>query len=419
MKNVLALLTPVVALTVSLTTVLLAASPATAAWDDGVAAFHAGRFAAAAAEFRAVVDASPEAPEGHYMLGLSLLRQKQPSSALEPLGRAVELRPGEAAYRLALAQAQLVAGASDDAVATLAAQDPAAVAAELRPTYGQLLARAATAGEPSEAAAAALERATAADPGSKPLWLARAHVARRLDRPAEAFAALAAAFELDSEDHELGRRAVRTAFAVAQDLDGDERRGRYLEGAKIAERLAAASPVPEHLLLAGEARLGAGDCAAARRWFEEAAAVDAADPLPHYYAGRCDLALGEPAAALGRFDAALWRAPGDELGGRIQAARGSALRHLERFGEAAAAYRRAGDEARAAEMDRLAEIHRDNQKWAAEKRRCEEKRRAIERELEEQDFLEGTEAWRRLLRDAERRLADCVPYLPSRPNLNE
>lgn len=391
---------------------LLAASPLAAAWDEGVAAFHAGRFREAAAEFREVVDRSPEAPEGHYMLGLSLLRQKRTSDALESLGRAVELRPEEAAYRLALAQAQLVAGKACDALATVAGLERSAMAAEQRTAFDQLLARAATGCDRTQDAAAALERALAAGgASSKPLWLAQALTARRLGRPAEELAALTAAFELDPGDAELGRQAVRTAFAAARDADGDDRRRRYLEGSGIAEALAASAPSPETLLLAGEARMGAQDYAAARRWFEQAAAPDGADPLPHYYAARCDLALGQADRALGALAAALERSPDADLEGRILAARGSALRRLEKFDAAAAAYRLAGDEGKAAEMEGLARIQRNNLDWQREKRRCEEKRREIERQLEENEYLEGTEAWRQLKRDADKKLASCQAYL--------
>lgn len=401
---------PFVTLSLALALVsVLAPAAAGADWDAGVAAFRAGRFGEAVAEFRTLVEQSPEAAAGHYMWGLSLLRQKQPGEALAPLGRALELEPEEISYRLTVAQAELEARRGEAALDTLRAQDPAALGADLRRPYGRLLARAATGSERPELAAAALRRALDADPESRELWRALAQVLRQMGETGETYAALAAAFALDPADVELGRSTVRAAFVAAREAEGDERRRWYREGAALARRLAVEEATAEHQILAGEALMGAGDYAAARPFFDAAAA--AGEALPRYYLGRCELALDRPAAALEVLDQALGAAPEADLAGRIHAARGVALHHLRRFDQAAAAYRRAADPARAAEMERLAQVQEGNKEWAADKARCEAKRRQVEAHLDDNRFLEGTQAWRDLERWAAGELAGCEAYL--------
>lgn len=397
----------------SLTLLLLltASSPGLAAWDDGVSAFQAGRYEEAADRFRAVVDGAPDAPQGHYMLGLSLLRLREPAAALEPLAKAVELQPASLDYRMALAQTQLKAGEPGAALATLAAQDPAAVTGPQRETFGQLLATAATRGGKAADALPVVAKALAADPRSKALWLARSQLDERLDRPQDSFEALVSAYELDPSDTALGQRAIQAAFTEAQAREDDARREWYRRAAAVATTLADAEPTPQHLRYAGEARMGLQDYSGALHWFERAAEVATADPLPHFYMARCALAQGDAETALGHLDAAIERSPETELTTEIWNARGSALRQLERFAKAAEAYRRAGNTVKIAEMEDLVERQKNNEAWEREKRRCEEKERTVRARLAENDFLEGTEAWRRLEKEAAEALADCRSYL--------
>jgi tetratricopeptide (TPR) repeat protein len=389
--------------------ILIAVSPAFASWEQGVSAFQAGRYQDAVSEFQLLVNANPVAPQGHYMLGLSLLQMREASAALGPLAKAVELEPANANYRLILAKSQLETGKADAALTTLAAQDPAAVPAAQKGDFAKLLAQSATQSGRSEQAATALQRAVAADAGSKPLWLASAQVAGQLQRPRQELDALAAAYALDTSDGELGRSAVKTAFAAARASEGSERKTWYERSSKVAVQLAGAAPTAQHQLLAGEAFLGVQDYAKARSWFEKAAASDPADPWPRFYLARC--ASEEPEEALQHLAAALERSPDAELTPQIHNARGAALRRLERFEDAKQAYGLARNTAQVAEMERLLEIKAGNDKWADEKRRCEEKQRLVQAQLEDNELLEGTAGWRQLQQDADAALADCRPYL--------
>ena len=405
-------------LTPSLTFLLLfaAAAPGFAAWDEGVSAFRSGRFDEAATAFRSVADASPNAPQGHYMLGLSLMRLGRSTAACEPLSKAVELQPESADYRMALAQGQLKVGSPGKALITLVAIDLATVDEAKRSALASLLAKAATHGKSDAKASVALSKALEVAPSSKPLWLARARVEERLGRSAEAFAALVAAYELDRKDTAVGQRAVRAAFALAESRNGDHRRQWYTKGATVAVALADTEPTPQNLRYAGLARMNLQDYDGALSWFGRAVDMDGEDATLYLHQARCLLAMEEVGAerartALKHLDAALALAPDDGLSGRIWTAQGSAFRHLERFADAIEAYDRAGNEVKVAEMEDLFERQKGNKIWDDEVRRCQKKQRAVHAVLAESDDLKGTAGWRKIEKDAADALAECQPYL--------
>ncbi len=386
----------------------LIASPLLATWEDGVAAFQAGRYDDAAAVFQSFVVGSPEAPEGHYMLGMSLLRQKRLNEALGPLGDALALGPDDARYRMTLGQALLQASKPADALDVLDAQDPAGVPATARASYHQLLAKAATSSGRDADAYASLGKALAADRSSKVLWLARGNLAGRLDRPGEAFAALNTAFELDPSDPEPARSAAYAALKAAQDPAAVDRKPEwYTKAAGVAERLASAFPAPDNLRLAGSASMGAREYQKALGYFESLLAEGGQDPLLHYDLGRCRQALGQSQEALDHFDAALERSPDDQLTRAVHSKRGTALRVLEDFAAAAEAFRLAGDAEAAKEMAGYAQNRLEVAKAKAD---CVEKRTTLEQLIVDSAGLEHTPEYRQLLEDLATVNSGCSSY---------
>ncbi len=386
----------------------LLAMPVLASWEDGVAAFRAGRYEDATAVFQSFVSGSPRASEGHYMLGLSLLRQKRLADALTPLGEALSLSEDDIRYRMTLAQALLKAGKPGDALDVLAAQDPATVADASRASFNQLLAKAAISSGRDGEALASLDKALAVDKGSKALWLARANLAGRAGRPQEAFSALTTAFTIDPSDPQPGIAAVHAALGVAQDpATGERKLEWYGKAAGVGNRLAAAFPTPENLRLAGSASMGAREYESAIGYFEKLLASDGQNPLLHYDVGRCRQALGQHREALGDFAAALDRSPDTELTARIHSKRGAALRALEEFAAAAAAFRLAGDAAAAAEMEGYAQ---NRQEWAAAKADCTEKLTGLEELLVSSQDIEHTPEYQDLQRELSSMRSACKPY---------
>jgi len=338
----------------------LAALPASADWKDAVALFQAGRYAEAAKEFEVIAAKRPKYPDAHYMLGSSLLKIDRAADAAAAFERAVALAEGEPRYRLALVQAHLVGGNVEQAMAGLAALDPAALPEELKPAYGQLLAIAADRTEKLAELLPTLERAAAALPDQRPLWIAagKAHETGG-DREA-ALAAFRRAIALDPADEAVAGHAVQLAWDAAKDAPSEEEGQRWQQTAvEVAEGLTAANKTLNSLLLAGEARSGAGDWEGARRWFDEAAALAPEDPLPRFYQARCAAGLGKEAEALRLLDEALGRKPKPDLARRAWDLKGYAFHKLGRFAEAAAAYRKAGDAEKAAPLEAAAAQARD------------------------------------------------------------
>jgi len=370
--------------------------PLAANWDAGVAAFQAGKYHDAVANFRHVVSRSPESPQGYYMLGLSLLQQRQAKVAIEPLLKAVELATGKAQYRLTLAHAQIKAHDSAAALNTLMVQDPAALPAQQLLSFNKLLARSAGDSDQYRLAKTALQRAIKKSPEEKNLHLALALLAAKNSRGAEEFAALAAAFQLDTSDTDLGRKAVHKAFGLAANAKGEERVVWYLKGAKRARQIKDPTAVAEVALLLGEAEMGSRNYAAARHSLRAAAAEDPGNPLPYFYLGQCALAETQAALALTHLNDALLRSPEASLANRTHAARGLALRYLERFEDAATAYREAGNAHKAAEMERLMAAKAQNAEWEKEKSRCLLRRQKLGELLSENQDLKGTDTWREL-----------------------
>jgi tetratricopeptide (TPR) repeat protein len=386
----------------------LLSAPLFASWEDGVAAFRAGRYEDAAAVFESFVSASPQAPEGYYMLGLSLMRQERLKDALGPLAEAVALAGNDVSYRLTLAQALLKAGKPADAFTALEAQDPAAVDKTSRASFNQLLAKAANGSGRDRAAFASIEKALAADGKSKALWLARANLAGRLDRPEDVFAARVAAFEIDPSDPEPGVLGVHAAMDLAQAPDaGDGKLEWYGKAAQLADRLTAAFPTPENLRLAAAANMGAHQYERSIGYLERDLATDGRDPLLHFDLGRCRQALGQNRQALDDFAAALERSPDAQLATAIQAKRGASLRALEEFDAAAAAYRQAGDAETAAEMAGYAKNRRE---YEAAKDDCVKKRKGLQEILASSEGLEHTPEYKEIQQDLATILDVCKSY---------
>jgi len=99
------------------------AVPSRADWQQGVTAFTAGDLATAAREFKTIVDAQPDWPGGHFMLGWTFLKQKRNQEALTHLRKAYDLNPADPNYQLRLGEAYVASGRYSDAVAFLAKID--------------------------------------------------------------------------------------------------------------------------------------------------------------------------------------------------------------------------------------------------------------------------------------------------------
>jgi tetratricopeptide (TPR) repeat protein len=330
-------------------------SVAHADWEDGVAAYQRGDFAAAEANFAEAVTSNPRYGGSHYMLGLCQERLGKIPEAVASLSKAVELAPDNAQYTIGLAQALNSNGQPDRAYELLTSMDPEGVDSELLTMRALVLAGTALKLGKVEDALHVVEQRVAEDPTNPSLHRAAGMALDRLGRPSDAFDAYARACELNPEDAASCRAAVNAALAVdAQGVSTAERAQIFDRSAELAAALATSSPTPEHLVLAGETSFRAARFDDAANWFEAAYSAGANDPMTLYYWGRSLGSSGQYEEALAKFSSALESGPDSSLAVRIN----SQLARLAecRFDlEAAARHHRiSGNEKRSEEMEALA-----------------------------------------------------------------
>ena len=71
-------------------------------WEAGVAAMQKKDFEGAVAAFQKVVESTPDAFQGHYMLGVTLGYVNRKEEALNHLRKAYDLNPNDLSIKLAL-----------------------------------------------------------------------------------------------------------------------------------------------------------------------------------------------------------------------------------------------------------------------------------------------------------------------------
>lgn len=378
----------------------LATAPAVATgWNDGVAAFQAGDWSRAESAFRAQTDSTPDHAASWFMLAQAQYRQEALDDAAASFHRAVELAPDEPSYALGWGRTELERGRAEAAVAILARHSPASVPDRIRRPYFQLLAAAVRRAERPEQAVGALERAVDEDPETAVLWTALGRAREAAGRLDDAWQAHQKAANISGSVEDL-RRLVD--FALRQKW--------YERAAEEAAKVAEESGAAEDFLRLGEAHLEAGQCENALPAFERAGELAPEDPYPAYYRGHCHLVLKDGESALAALNGALGLEPSPALGEKILVARGQALHLLKRYGDAARAYRLAGDDERAARMEKFAETAKDNEAWERAKRDCLDRLSKVVDLLEDSADLQGTPEYQRLEEDLRRLRRECSAY---------
>jgi len=335
---------------------LVAAAPlaAHADWEQGMAAFDAGDFDAAAVQFTQVILADPEAHEAYYMMGRCYSELGRRDEAVANLEKAISIEQDDAAYALALGRELLSDGQYRRAHSVLGGISKDAFGGSEQIVFGLLRVRAAIkSGHPEEAVEQAVELVQY-DPDRAAFHRALGAALDAAGRREEAIAELARAFELDPRDTGSAKAAVQRAASLARRSESEaERLGHYRVAAEIAEKLGEAVPDSANLILAGEMWLGAKDPDRALALFERAHAALPDDPLGLYYLGSCLAAADREDEAVERLTAALELEPGQETQTRVHALLGSLYAGRMELELAAEHWRAAGKETKAAEIERL------------------------------------------------------------------
>lgn len=368
---------------------LVVAGLAEAGWDEGVAAFQAGRYDTAAQEFQAVVEAQPEFAGGQFMLGQVLLKQKKNEAALQHLRKAYELDNGNVSYQMALAQGYLVNRRYSDTVQMLERIDPNKLPANKQEGYYQMLGAAAVATGDTGKALSTYKKIVEQNPNDADAWLKYGTLAYNARQVDTAIRALERAVQLDGNDPEKLTAYAQALVLKARNSQGPLKRSSYNKAVEVAERLVGRNASYDNLLFLGEVQLGAADYQAAVASLKRAAAKNASDWHPYYYMSQAHTLLSQYDAAATTAQTALDKVKTADDRRRIWDQIGFAHEKQKNYDQAIEAYMKANNQAgvqRVTENKRIAEENEQIEEENEKIRQMEEERKRLERELQE---LEG------------------------------
>lgn len=364
---------------------LTVAGSASAAWEDGVAAFKGGDYAKAAQEFQAIIDQQPDWPGAHYMLGQTLLKQNKSQEALAQLRKAYDLKPSDVSYQLALGKAYLSVRRYGDAAQLLSGIDAASLPKPQQAAMLQMLAVAYDKSGDSGRALQALANAAQIEPNNANIQYQYGSAALNNGDTATAVRALGKAAGLDSGD-----TAKQEAYIKALIRSGRETRQSgakaqaYSKAVDTGKKLVANDGSFDNLLLLGEAQLGATAYSDAAVTLQKAAAKKPNDWLPLYYIGQAHTATGQYGSAVTALGQALTKVGASADKARINRQLGFVYEKQKNHSKAMAAYQAAGDAAgvqRVKENMEIQAFNKDVDADAQKIKEIEEEARRLEEEL--------------------------------------
>jgi tetratricopeptide (TPR) repeat protein len=372
-------------LVVTITCVVLAA-PSQADWQQGVTAFKGGDLGTAAREFKTIVDAQPDWPGGHFMLGWTLLKQKKNQEALTHLRRAYDLNPADANYQLRLGEAYVASGRYSDAVAFLSKIDSSSLPADLQGFLAQLRALALTKTGQSDQAYAEFAKAARANPNDADAQYHFGTAAYNDGSTQEAVDALAKATRLDANDPRKWNAYAKALNRLGRESRGDAKVAAYRRAVEASRKVVSSDPSYENLVQLGEALLGARDYDGAVTIFQQAVGKSGSVWLPQFYIGQAYTAKKQYRSAESALKSSLERATVSVDQVRIWRQLGFVYEAQQSYDDAIAAYRQAGDDRgveRVEENRQIAQFNQQVDSEAEQIRRLQEEQEAIRRELEE------------------------------------
>ena len=374
-----------IALTVTALTLALAL-PAQAGWEEGIAAFKAGNYSAAAKEFQSVVESSPEYANGHFMLGQALGKLNRDQDALNAYRKAYDLNPNSIQFQFALANAYLAVERYGDAARLYELIDASSLPRAMQGAFHKNKAVAMSKSGRGADALAALRDTARTNPNDATAQFNYGVAVFNAGQTDVAIDYLAKAVQL--EPNEKRREAyIKALIRQAREGQGNKSSA-YAKAAEQARALVASDPSYEHLLTLGEAQLGAKQYQAAAESFERAAAKKPNDWLGHFYHSQALTQLERYAGAEAALRDALAANPSSQNEKRIYRQIGFVNEKLKNYEEAKVAYNKAGDQSSVARVEENQRIARENKQIEAENQRIEELRREREKLQQELEELE-------------------------------
>lgn len=364
----------------------LVVGPAAAGWEEGVAAFGKGDLNTAVNEFKSVVEAQPDWPGGHFMLGRTYLRAKKNQEAITHLRKAYDLDSNNAQYQLFLGDAYVKAGRNSDGVAVLSKIDASKLPEQARGHLAQLKTVAYQKSGQSGSALIEARKAAEADPGNAKLWHAFGSLAYNEGDTDAAVRALGKAAQLDSRDPAKHLAHAQALLRQARTTRGSSKTTIYKQAAQAAQKAVGGNATADNLTLLGECQLGAKNYDEAIGAFEQAASKSGAGWLQHYYIGQAHTAKSQYKSAEGALRTALDKASTAENQARVWKQLAFVYEKQKNYDGAIDAYNRAGDSSGAARAAENRSTAQENRAIEAENRRLEEmeaEKKRLEQELKD------------------------------------
>ena len=368
--------------------VLLAAfaSVAGAGWEEGVAAFKGGNYQQAAKEFQGFVDERPDVFQGHYMLGQSLAKLGRDQEAITHLRRALELESGNVGVQLALGKVYLEVGRYSDAAALLGKIDASSLPKAQQPALHQMMALALEKSGDSGRALQQLAQAASSSPNDATIQYQYGAAALRDGDVATAVKALGKAVQLDPNDTAKMNAYAQALVRKGRSSNGQAKTQAYQQASSAAQKLVAADPSYDNLMLLSGAQLGAKQYDGALSTLQQAARKNPNDWLPLFYQGQAFTQKDQFRSAESILKQALDKAnPGkDQV--TIWKQLGFVYEKQKSYQAAIGAYKKAGDSAAVARVEENQKTAQFNTEVDAEAQRIralEEEQAKIKEELEQ------------------------------------
>jgi len=381
-----------------------AVTPVFADYAAGMAAYKAKDYATAAAEFEALIEAQPDQPATHYMLGLCRRAQRDVSGAVASFRKAVELDSAAESpnpmYPITLGQTLVQAKQYNEAYTTLKGLSLASLPANYKTTYALLFANAANETDRSGEAVNVLNAQIRADSSNAALYQALGVAQDNLGYDKDAYTAFRRAYDLN-KDEKIGRYAVHSATEAAKRGSPSEKTRYYTEAAKTAEAMAAANGSFENNLLVGESWMGAKQYSKALTSFNKAAGQKSQNAIVRFYIGQCYSKLEQYDNALSALQQALKLGSNNaDLRKKIYNQMGYVYEAKRDFGKAKQAYLDGGFSSKANAMNAKIEAQAGNLEHEKQCREFKLKIDALSLQAEEFEKLGDMESAKQIREQA-------------------
>lgn len=333
---------------------LILTSPLFAGWEEGVAAFTSKppNFEKAAAEFRQVVDQSPDGYRGHYMLGASLLRLNRKEEALTHLRKAYDLNPNDLSIKLELGRAYGAVRRYQEVANLLSSVDVTSLPAAQKSAFFQMRGEANLKTNREDAAFSDFGNLAKLMPKDAEVQYSYGAVALKADQLDAAVLALSEAVKLDTKNDPEKRKVLANALIKQGRTVTDKaaKKASYTRAAEVASQLVAASPTFEHLMLKMSAELGGGMYLQAVATGEQAQQKNGNDWLVPFYIGQAYTSAEQFDKAIAPLKKSLDMAQGEDKR-KVWSQLGFTYEKQKKLPEAVQAYQAAGNASAAARVE--------------------------------------------------------------------